>query len=104
MKPWVARAGVTAMSVRWFGGPGQSPGICEVPLETFIAATELLRERGARRVNILGVSKGTEAAQLVSALSDCADAMIALAPSSVTWAGVGPADDGRERRSARIWC
>ncbi|MEV0493330.1 hypothetical protein [Streptomyces atratus] len=45
-----AREGLTALSVRWFGGAGQPPGICEVPLETFVSATELLRSRGARRI------------------------------------------------------
>ncbi|MFI6316552.1 acyl-CoA thioester hydrolase/BAAT C-terminal domain-containing protein [Nonomuraea sp. NPDC050556] len=100
-----ARAGVIAVSVRWFGGPGQPPGICEVPLETFVAATELLRQRGARRVSILGLSKSAEAALLVSTLSGCADAVIALAPSSVTWANVGPGMDGRDRpyRSSWTW-
>ncbi|TDC22807.1 acyl-CoA thioesterase [Streptomyces sp. 8K308] len=100
-----ARAGVTAVSIRWFGGPGQPPGICEIPLETFVAATGLLRERGAERVSILGSSKGAEAALLVSTLSDCVDAVIALAPTSVSWANVGPGRDGRDRpyRSSWTW-
>ncbi|MFI1383602.1 acyl-CoA thioester hydrolase/BAAT C-terminal domain-containing protein [Embleya sp. NPDC020886] len=98
-----ARAGVSAMSVRWFGGPGQPPGICEVPLETFVAATWLLRERGAERVGILGVSKGAEAALSVSCLADCTDAVIALAPTSVVWANVGPGRDGREHPYRSCW-
>ena len=98
-----ARAGVTAASIRWFGGRGQPPGICEVALETFVAATELLREHGAERVSILGVSKGAEAALLLSILSDCADAVIALAPTSVVWANVGPGRDGRERPCRSSW-
>ncbi|MEU7002649.1 acyl-CoA thioester hydrolase/BAAT C-terminal domain-containing protein [Nonomuraea sp. NPDC046570] len=98
-----ARAGVTAVSVRWFGGPGQMPGICEVPLETFVAATGLLRECGARRVSILGNSKSAEAVLLVSALTDCADAVIALAPTSVTWANVGPGGDGRHHPHGSSW-
>jgi dienelactone hydrolase len=100
-----ARAGVSAVSVRWFGGPGQPPGICEVPLETFVAATGLLRERGVGRVSMLGMSKSAEAALLVASLSDCADAVIALAPTSVVWANVGPGHDGREApyRSSWTW-
>jgi uncharacterized protein len=98
-----ARAGVTAVSIRWFGGPGQPPGICEVALETLVAATELLRERGAERVSLLGVSKGAEAALVLSTLSDCADAVIALAPTSVAWANVGPGRDGRERPCRSSW-
>lgn len=100
-----ARAGVTAATVRWFGGPGQPPGICEVPLEILVEATGLLRERGAERVSILGLSTSAEAALLVSTLSDCADAVIVLAPSSVVWANVGPGHDGRDRpyRSSWTW-
>ncbi|MFI1092193.1 acyl-CoA thioester hydrolase/BAAT C-terminal domain-containing protein [Streptomyces sp. NPDC020917] len=98
-----ARAGVTAVSIRWFGGPGQPPGICEVPLETFVAATDLLRERGTQRVSVLGVSKGAEAALLVSTLTDRADAVIALAPTSVVWANVGPGRDGRDRPCRSSW-
>ncbi|MDT0317837.1 acyl-CoA thioester hydrolase/BAAT C-terminal domain-containing protein [Streptomyces millisiae] len=65
----------------------------------------MLRDRGAGRVSILGASKGAEAALLVSALAECADAVIALAPTSVTWANVGPGRDGRERpyRSSWTW-
>ncbi|MFE0464143.1 acyl-CoA thioester hydrolase/BAAT C-terminal domain-containing protein [Kitasatospora sp. NPDC058965] len=98
-----ARAGVTAVSVRWFGGPGQPPGICEVPLETFAAATELLRERGAQRVSVLGTSKSAEGALLLAALSRCVDAVIALAPSAVVWANVGPGSDGQERPYRSCW-
>jgi hypothetical protein len=29
----LAGSGEAAMSIRWFGGPGQPRGICEVPLE-----------------------------------------------------------------------
>ncbi|MER5546035.1 acyl-CoA thioester hydrolase/BAAT C-terminal domain-containing protein [Streptomyces sp. NPDC002589] len=98
-----AREGMIAASIRWFGGRGQSPGICEIPLETFVAATGLLRDRGARRVSVLGVSKGAEAALHLSVLSDCADAVIALAPTSVTWANVGPGSDGLDRPYRSCW-
>jgi hypothetical protein len=98
-----ARTGVTAASIRWFGGPGQPPGICEVPLESLVAATRVLRERGAERVSILGVSKSAEAALLVSSLADCADAVIALAPTSVVWANVGPGRDGQQHPYHSSW-
>ena len=32
---WLAERGAAAASIRWFGGTGQPPEICEVPLETF---------------------------------------------------------------------
>ncbi|MFF1832976.1 acyl-CoA thioester hydrolase/BAAT C-terminal domain-containing protein [Streptomyces sp. NPDC058231] len=101
----LAREGLTALSVRWFGGPGQPPGICEVPLETFVAATGLLRSRGARRIGVLGVSKGAEAALHLSVLHPGTDAVVALSPTSLTWANVGPGRDGQTRpyRSSWTW-
>src|SRR5690242_8040994 len=56
----LARAGMTAMSIRWFGGPGQPPGICEIPLETFVAAIDVLQARGCGRTGVLRLSKGAE--------------------------------------------
>ncbi|MFD9501411.1 acyl-CoA thioester hydrolase/BAAT C-terminal domain-containing protein [Streptomyces sp. NPDC060035] len=101
----LAREGMTALSVRWFGGPGQPPGICEVPLETFVSATELLRSRGARRIGVLGVSKGAEAALHLSVLDPGTDAVVVLSPTSLTWANIGPGRDGRTRpyRSSWTW-
>jgi dienelactone hydrolase len=101
----LAREGLTALSVRWFGGPGQPPGICEVPLETFVSATELLRSCGARRIGVLGTSKGAEAALNLSVLHPGTDAVVALSPTSLTWANVGPGRDGRTHpyRSSWTW-
>lgn len=89
----LARAGMTAMSIRWFGGAGQPPGICEVPLETFVAAIDVLRARGCGRTGVLGVSKGAEAALLVAVRDLRVDAVVALSPTSVAWANVGPGLD-----------
>ncbi|GAA3112185.1 acyl-CoA thioester hydrolase/BAAT C-terminal domain-containing protein [Streptosporangium carneum] len=101
----LARQGATALSIRWFGGPGQPEGICEIPLETFTAAIDLLVETGVRRVGVMGLSKGAEAALLVAGLDPRVEAVVALAPSSVAWANVGPGADGNvvPRRSSWTW-
>lgn len=101
----LARKGMTALSIRWFGGPGQPPGICEVPLETFVSALGRLRAEGARRIGVLGVSKGAEAALHLSVLQPGVDAVVALSPTAVTWANVGPGRDGltRPQRSSWTW-
>lgn len=57
-----------------------------MPIETFIDQVELLR-RDADRVAIFGTSFGAEAA-LVTASLHSIDATVAVAPSSVVWAGV----------------
>ncbi|MGW2086547.1 acyl-CoA thioester hydrolase/BAAT C-terminal domain-containing protein [Streptomyces sp. NPDC001880] len=101
----LAREGMAALSVRWFGGSGQPPGICEVPLETFESAIGVLRAGGARRIGVLGTSKGAEAALHLSVLLPGVDAVVALSPTSVTWANVGPGRDGQDRpyRSSWTW-
>lgn len=99
----LAREGMAALSIRWFGGSGQPPGICEVPLETFEPAIEVLRAGGARRTGVLGTSKGAEAALHLSALLPGVDAVVALSPTSLTWANVGPGTDGRTRPCRSSW-
>lgn len=97
-----ARHGATALSIRWFGGRGQPPGICEIPLETFVVALDLLAATNDRLV-IVGVSKGAEAALLVGAHDPRVNVVAAYAPSHVVWANVGPGRDGRSRPQRSSW-
>ncbi|MGN9843955.1 acyl-CoA thioester hydrolase/BAAT C-terminal domain-containing protein [Nonomuraea sp. H19] len=101
----LAREGMTAMSIRWFGGPGQSPGICEIPLETFTSAIDLLESTGVRRICLLGSSKGAEAALLTSVHDPRVDGVVAMSPTSVVWGNAGPGRDGQHRpyRSSWTW-
>ncbi|MEU3465642.1 acyl-CoA thioester hydrolase/BAAT C-terminal domain-containing protein [Streptomyces sp. NPDC006733] len=101
----LAEQGFLALAIRWFGGPGQPAGICEVPLETFVAAVDLLKTRGAERVGILGVSKGAEAALLTAVYEPRVSAVVAVSPTSLVWCNVGPGFDGRDRpwRSSWTW-
>jgi dienelactone hydrolase len=101
----LARYGAVALALRWFGGSGQSPGICEVPLESFTAGIDRLVEEGASRIGIVGLSKGAEAALLVACLDPRVRSVVAISPSSVSWANVGPGRDGRAYpyRSSWTW-
>ncbi|MBI3198083.1 MAG: acyl-CoA thioesterase [Rhodospirillales bacterium] len=89
-----AERGVLAIAMRWFGGEGQSPGICEIPIETFSQAIDRLREEGCDRIGFVGTSKGAEAALLVASYDLRVDIVIAISPSSVVWANSGPGKDG----------
>lgn len=91
-----AERGVLAIALRWFGGEGQSPGICEIPIEIFSQAIDRLREEGCDRIGIVGTSKGAEAALLVASYDLRVDIVVAVSPSSVVWANVGPGKDGFE--------
>lgn len=82
----LAGRGTRVRAIRWFGGPGLRPAPHEVPIELFIEQLDLLRQDGDR-VAVLGTSFGAEAA-LVTAAHTELDAVIAVAPSSVVWAGV----------------
>jgi uncharacterized protein len=101
----LAEQGMTALSIRWFGGPGQAPGICEIPLETFTAAIGFLRLHGARRLGILGGSKGAEAALLTAVHDPRVDVAVAQSPTSDVWCNIGPGPDGLQRpyRSSWTW-
>lgn len=101
----LARSGLVALGLRWYGGEGQPPGICEIPMEPFTQALDLLRSAGAERLCVLGLSKGAEAALWLSVLDTRIDAVVALSPTSVTWPNLGPGTDGRSRpwRSSWTW-
>jgi dienelactone hydrolase len=98
----LARHGVTAMSVRWFGDDGQPPGICEVPLETFGPALDQLAAE-SDRLAVVGVSKGAEAALLLAVHDPRIDLVAAFAPTHVVWANLGPGLDGRVRPCRSSW-
>lgn len=97
-----ARHGAAALTFRWFGGAGQPPGICEVPLETFLPALDQLSDL-SDRVVVLGVSKSAEAALVLAARDTRISAVVALAPTSVVWANVGAGLDGRDRPQRSSW-
>lgn len=101
----LARHGALAVALRWFGGEGQPPGICEVRLETFSSAVDCLEAKGARRIGVVAISKGAEAALLLACRDPRVRAVVAISPSSVAWANVGPGLDGRvyPYRSSWTW-
>lgn len=82
-----AARGAIALALRWFGGDGQVSTISEVPLETFTAATERLVKAGCDTIAYVGTSRGAEAAMLVAIDDVRVDAVVAVSPSSVVWAG-----------------
>jgi hypothetical protein len=100
----LASHGVAALSLRWFGGVRQPPGICEVPLETFGPALDRLAALSPR-LAVFGVSKGAEAGLLLAARDPRITLSVAMSPTSVVWANVGAGIDGVESpyRSSWTW-
>jgi hypothetical protein len=77
----LAHNGIAALAIRWC----KPSDVREVPLESITAGVDLLRSEGMRRIGILGLSKGAEAALMTAVLDPRVDAVIALSPSSVVW-------------------
>ncbi|EWT03233.1 acyl-CoA thioesterase [Intrasporangium oryzae NRRL B-24470] len=98
----LAAAGVAALTYRWFGGSDGPDGICEHPLESFSWAVERLAAQ-CDRVVLMGASKTAEAFLLYAADDPRVDAVVALAPSHVAWANVGPGADGAVRPCRSSW-
>jgi pimeloyl-ACP methyl ester carboxylesterase len=98
-----AEAGARALALQWFGGADQSPGICEIPLETFVDATDLLISKGCERIILVGTSKGAEAALLASTIDQRINAVVAISPSSVVWGNIGAGIDGRAWPERSSW-
>lgn len=85
----LAEQGAVAMSIRWFGGPGQPSGPRLIPLETFAGALDRLA-RECDRLVVAGTSFGAEAALLVAAYDERVDGCIGFAPSPVAWSFIDP--------------
>lgn len=98
----LGRSGAMAMSIQWFGGPGQQPQPFEVPLESFTTALDRLA-RHCDRLAVIGLSFGAEAALLTAVRDPRVDAVVAFAPSPVVWAGIAPATDGVPARVTSHW-
>lgn len=98
-----ANQGTMAIALRWFGGGGQAPGICEVPLETFFAAADYLVEQGCERIVFVGTSKGAEAALLAAVHDTRISAVIAVSPSSFVWGNIGAGLDGMSWPERSSW-
>ncbi len=95
-------AGAVAVGLRWFGGEGQPPGICEVALESSTSALDLLANYGAP-LAVLGTSKGAEGACLLALTDPRVSAVVAFAPTDVVWANIGFGRDGRAETPRSSW-
>ncbi|WP_428488684.1 hypothetical protein [Rhodopila sp.] len=101
-KLFASRA-AAALALRWFGGEGQPQGICEVPLETFTKAIDMLERHGCGRFAFVGTSKGAEAALLIAVRDPRLDTVVAISPTSVVWCNTGPGLDGEVWPQRSSW-
>jgi hypothetical protein len=98
-----AARGAVALAQRWFGGPGQAPAICEIPLETFGRAVDRLANEGCERIALVATSRGAEAALLVACTDSRVDVVVAVSPSSVVWPCIYRSADGGRWIQSSSW-
>ncbi len=98
----LAGLGATALTYQWFGGDEGPADLCEFPLESFAPAIDRL-SRECDQIVLLGVSKSAEAFLAYAAHDPRVEAVVALAPSHVAWANVGPCSDGQLRPCRSSW-
>ncbi|MGL4234007.1 MAG: acyl-CoA thioester hydrolase/BAAT C-terminal domain-containing protein [Casimicrobium sp.] len=92
--PKLAALGYPVLGVNYHGGfADRSRPLANVPLAQFDAAAKWMqRERGVRRVVVLGESRGSEAALLTALDSRHVAGVIAVVPSVYVWSAVGSAE------------
>jgi len=83
----MASHGYPALSIAYFGEPGLPERLADIPLEYFVNALNWLRaqpEVDPHRILVSGVSRGSEAAQLLGVYApNLVHGVIALVPSNV---------------------
>lgn len=86
----LAEAGFDAIAVSYFGEPGQSARLDQVPIEPVTRAREWLEARPGpgEAIAVLGVSKGGELALLTASRDPAIRAVVAAVPSNVVWQGI----------------
>jgi uncharacterized protein len=86
----LSEAGFDAMATSYWGAPGQSLDMKQLPLEAFDAPIAFLKSQSAQRtkVAVMGYSKGAEAALLLGERRKDLAAIIAGAPSHVSWQAI----------------
>jgi dienelactone hydrolase len=100
----LAAQGYCAIALAYFGREHLPPSLVEIPLEYFERALQWLQSLPmvkADAIAVIGTSKGAEAALLLGATFSFVRAVVAYAPSSVVFEGLGTAEAELNKSS---WC
>jgi dienelactone hydrolase len=84
-----AEAGFSAVAVAYFGAPGLPAGLKEVPIETVMAAIDVLSESVPEsRIGLVGGSRGGELALLTASFDPRVSAVVSVVGSGVVTQGI----------------
>ena len=96
--PVLASRGLATLAIAYFGGPGLPGALAGIEVEVVERAARWLLRRGdvaPAAVGVIGASRGSELALWAGALLDTIGAVVAFAPSGISWSGLdaaGPVD------------
>lgn len=99
-------AGFTALALSYWGAPGQSEAMENLPLETFTTALDWLRAQphvDPDRIAFVGASKGGEAAMVMAARTPELKAVVGYVPSHVVWAGFNLREPWKNMTNRSTW-
>lgn len=100
----LSRHGFATLALAYFGVASLPKWLHGIPLEYFAAALEWLgaqKEIDASRIGLLGVSRGSELALLLGSRFSQLRAVVAYAPSAVSWSSGGR--DKSTRQQIPCW-
>ena len=99
----LAIEGFSCLALSYFGGAPLPRNLVEVPLDYVEQALHWLADHpsvAGLRLGVIGASKGAELALLAATqMPDAVGAVVAYAPSAVSFAGIAFRGDGRHRSS-----
>lgn len=96
--PVLASRGLATLAIAYFGAPGLPGSLAGIEVEVVERAAGWLLGRddvAPRTVAVMGMSRGSELALWAGALLDTVGAVVAFAPSGISWSGLdatGPVD------------
>src|SRR5437764_9478463 len=103
----LAPQGIAVLAAAYFGMEPLPSVLCEIPVETVVAAAEWLQQRPevrGGRVGLVGGSKGAELALLASAaFPDVFGPVAAIAPQCVAWFGFDPTGRAADASARSSW-
>src|SRR5262249_12675574 len=94
----LASHGFATLALAYFGAPGLEKTLINIPIERVSQGIAYLHESAAvcpkAKIGILGSSKGAELALVAASRFSTVGAVVAIAPSSVVFGGIGKTESG----------
>lgn len=94
--------GIMALAVSLFGADGLAAGAVQIPIDMFIPAIQVLRDRGCKSISAYGMSMGSIFAALIPKYIGGIDNVILCSPTHVPFEGTKDKKSNSEK-SVATW-